>query len=170
MNPDPFPGFSMSVHACRPSSRGSVRIRSANPLEPPLIEPNYLSTELDIAEAVAGAKLLRRLAGSTPLREQIASETLPGSKRLSEDELLADFRARADTIFHPIGSCAMGPDPQQAVVDPRLRVHGIKGLRVIDASVFPAITSGNTNAPTIMVAEKGAQMIIEDAVRAPDSV
>ena len=167
MNPDPFPGFSMSVHACRPSSRGSIRIRSADPLDPPLIEPNYLSTDQDIVEAVAGAKLLRRLASSTPLRELIASETLPGSKHLSDEDLLADFRARADTIFHPVGSCAMGPDPQHAVVDARLCVHGVKGLRVVDASVFPAITSGNTNAPTMMVAEKGAQMIIEDASRAP---
>jgi choline dehydrogenase len=166
MNPDPFPGFSMSVHACRPSSRGSIRIRSADPLEPPLIDPNYLATDQDIREAIAGARLLRRLSTSAPLSGLIASELLPGPDHSTDDDLLADFRARADTIFHPVGSCAMGPVPQHAVVDARLRVHGVAGLRVIDASVFPAITSGNTNAPTVMVAEKGAQMVIEDADRA----
>ncbi len=163
MNPDPFPGFSMSVNACRPTSRGSIAIRSNDPFTPPLIAPNYLATDKDIAEALAGAKLLRRLAAARPLRDVIASETLPGPDNVLDDELLADFRARADTIFHPVGTCAMGPSPETAVVDARLRVHGVAGLRVVDASVFPAITSGNTNAPTIMVAEKAAQMVLEDA-------
>ena len=162
MNPDPFPGFSMSVHSCRPTSRGSIQIRSADPFQPPVIRPNYLATELDIAQAIAGARMLRALAASAPLREVIEAETLPGPAHTSDAALLEDFRARADTIFHPVGSCAMGPDPAGSVVDTRLRVHGVRGLRVIDASVFPAITSGNTNAPTIMVAEKGAQMLIED--------
>ena len=117
----------------------------------------------DVAEALAGAKLLRKLAATQPLRAVIQSETLPGAGKVSDAELLADFRARADTIFHPVGTCAMGPDASSAVVDARLRVYGIAALRVIDASVFPAITSGNTNAPTIMVAEKGAQMVLEDA-------
>ncbi len=165
MNPDPFPGFSMSVNACRPTSRGSITIRSGDPFEAPLIRPNYLSTDKDVAEALAGAKLLRRLSSTAPLRDVIASETLPGPDKQSDADLLADFRARADTIFHPVGTCAMGPSPDTSVVDARLRVHGVSGLRVIDASVFPAITSGNTNAPTIMVGEKAAQMVLEDAAK-----
>ncbi len=166
MNPDPFPGFSMSVHACRPTSRGSVLIQSGDPFQPPAIRPNYLATALDLQEALAGARLLRALAASPPLRDVIESETVPGRGHASDAALLDDFRARADTIFHPVGTCAMGPDPRHAVVDARLRVHGVRGLRVADASVFPAITSGNTNAPVIMVAEKGAQMLLEDGARA----
>ena len=163
MHTDPFPGFSMSVHACHPSSRGSIAIGSADPGTAPLISPNYLSTWKDVQEALAGARLLRALAAASPLRDVIHSEILPGPGAVSDDDLLQDFRQRADTIFHPVGSCAMGPSPQHAVVDSRLRVYGIAGLRVIDASVFPCITSGNTNAPTIMVAEKGAQMVLQDA-------
>ncbi|MCB2007887.1 MAG: GMC family oxidoreductase N-terminal domain-containing protein [Rhodoferax sp.] len=162
MRPDPFPGFSMSAHACRPTSRGHVAIASGDPMEPPRIVPNYLSTRHDVAQALAASRVLRKLAASAPLREVIASEILPGSACRGDDALLLDFRARADTIFHPVGSCAMGPDPRTSVVDNRLRVHGVAGLRVIDASVFPSITSGNTNAPTVMVAEKGAQMVLED--------
>ena len=163
MNTDPFPGFSMSVHACRPSSRGHIAIDSADARATPRIAPNYLSTDRDLQEALAGAKLLRALAAARPLCDIISAETLPGPGAASDEELLQDFRQRADTIFHPVGSCAMGPSPDHAVVDSRLRVYGFAGLRVIDASVFPSITSGNTNAPTIMVAEKGAQMILQDA-------
>ena len=163
MDTDPFSGFSMSVHACRPTSRGSVRITSSDPLVPPAITPNYLDTEQDRAEALAGARLLRALAAAAPLREVIASEILPGPQAASDADLMADFRARADTIFHPVGTCAMGVDPALSVVDARLRVFGMVGLRVVDASVFPCITSGNTNAPVIMVAEKGAQMVLQDA-------
>ena len=167
MNPDPFPGFSLSVHACRPTSRGTIHVQSADPFRPPAIQPNYLATEQDVAEALAGVRLLRALAASTPLRDLIEAETVPGSALESDAELLDDFRARADTIFHPVGTCAMGPDPATSVVDARLRVYGVQGLRVIDASVFPAITSGNTNAPVIMVAEKGAQMLLEDRAVPP---
>jgi len=151
MNTDPFPGFSMSVHACRPTSRGSIRITSRDPRAAPAITPNYLDTELDQAEALAGARLLRALAAAAPLRDVIASEILPGAQAASDADLMADFRARADTIFHPVGTCAMGVDPACSVVDARLRVHGIDSLRVVDA-------------PVIMVAEKGAQMVLEDAV------
>ena len=165
MNPDPFPGFSMSIHSCRPTSRGHIAIASGNPMEPPRIVPNYLSTELDVAQALAGARLLRKLASADPLRTVIASEILPGPGCRGDDALMLDFRARADTIFHPVGSCAMGPSAETAVVDHRLRVHGVQGLRVVDASVFPSITSGNTNAPTIMVAEKAAAMMAEDLRR-----
>lgn len=166
MQPDPFPGFSMSVHSCRPTSRGSIAIASADPTEAPRIVPNYLSTEQDIAQALAGARLLRRLAGTDALQSVIASEIRPGAACASDADLLDDFRARADTIFHPVGTCAMGPTPHTAVVDSRLRVHGVDGLRVVDASVFPSITSANTQAPTIMVAEKAAAMLAEDMRRA----
>ena len=165
MNPDPFPGFSMSVNSCRPTSRGSIAIGSGDPMEPPRIVPNYLSTSHDVRQALAGARLLRRLAATGALQAVIASETLPGAACASDEELLTDFRARADTIFHPVGTCAMGPTPATAVVDSRLRVHGIRGLRVVDASVFPSITSANTQAPTIMVAEKAASMLVEDMRR-----
>ncbi len=166
MNPDPFPGFSMSVHSCRPTSRGHICIASADPMEPPRIMPNYLSTEVDVAQALAGARLLRSLAATPALRDVIASEIAPGPDCRGDEALLRDFRARADTIFHPVGSCAMGPSAETAVVDSQLRVHGVQGLRVVDASVFPGITSGNTNAPTIMVAEKAAAMIAEQLRRA----
>jgi len=164
MNPDPFPGFSMSVHSCRPTSRGHIAIASGDPMESPRIVPNYLSTELDVAQALAGTRLLRKLASAPPLRAVIESEIQPGPGCRGDDALMQDFRARADTIFHPVGSCAMGPSAETAVVDSQLRVHGVLGLRVVDASVFPSITSGNTNAPTVMVAEKAAAMIA-DALR-----
>jgi choline dehydrogenase len=165
MNPDPFPGFSMSVNSCRPTSRGSIAIASGDPMEPPRIVPNYLSTHYDVRQALAGARLLRRLAATDALQAVIASEILPGAACASDEDLLTDFRARADTIFHPVGTCAMGLSAASAVVDSRLRVHGIQGLRVVDASVFPSITSANTQAPTIMVAEKAAAMLAEDSRR-----
>ena len=164
LNPDPFSAFLLSFNACRPTSRGNIRIGSADAFSPPLIQPNYLSTEQDVAEALVGCRLIRRLARTEPLADIITEEIVPGSAvGDGDDALLEDFRARADTVYHPTSSCAMGPDPRISVVDARLRVHGIEGLRVIDASIFPTITSGNTNAPTVMVAEKGAAMIIEDA-------
>jgi choline dehydrogenase len=162
LRPDPFPGFLLSFNACRPTSRGQVEIRSANPLDPPAIQPNSLSSEHDVAQVLAGTRLLRAIAATPPLSGYVAEELRPGTGTQSDVERLADFRARAGSVFHPVGTCRMGPDPAQAVVDARLRVHGLKGLRIIDASVFPTVTSGNTNAPCIMVAEKGAAMMIED--------
>ena len=161
--PDPFSAFLLSCNACRPTSRGTVAITSADPFLPPAIQPNYLSTQIDIDEALAGARLLRRLAATAPLSDIITGEIAPGVEVTSDEDLLADFRARADTVYHPVGTCGMGPDPATSVVDARLRVHGTQGLRVIDASIFPTLTSGNTNAPTVMVAEKGAAMVVEDA-------
>lgn len=163
LNPDPFSAFLLSFNPCRPTSRGHLALRSADPLAYPVIQPNYLSTETDIAEVLAGNRLLRQIAASRPLADMITEELIPGPAVQTEEDQLADFRARADTVYHPTGTCAMGPDPLTSVVDARLRVHGTEGLRVIDASIFPNITSGNTNAPTVMVAEKGAAMILEDA-------
>ena len=162
-NPDPFSAFLLSFNACRPTSRGSLSICSPDPFAHPKIEPNYLATDKDVAEALAGVRLLRRLAATAPLCGIITGELLPGEHARSDEDLLQDFRARADTVYHPVGTCRMGADPAGAVVDARLRVHGLQGLRVIDASIFPTITSGNTNAPTVMVAEKGAAMVREDA-------
>jgi len=162
MNPDPFPGFLLSFNACRPTSRGQVAIRSADPDVAPSIVPNYLSTERDREDVLIGARLLRRLAASPPLAALIDSELKPGSAVTSDEDLLQDFRERAGSVFHPVGTCAMGTDPTRSVVDPRLRVHGLDALRVVDASVFPSVTSGNTNAPVTMVAERASAMILED--------
>ncbi len=162
MNPDPFPAFITSFNSCRPTSRGHLAIRSIDPDVAPAIYPNYLSTEQDLRDVCIGAHLLRRLAAAPPLAAVIESEMLPGADKNSDADLLQDFRERAGTVFHPVGTCMMGADPATAVVDARLRVHGLEGLRVIDASIFPTITSGNTNAPTAMVADKGAAMLLAD--------
>ncbi|MBW4052489.1 MAG: choline dehydrogenase [Proteobacteria bacterium] len=170
MNPDPFPGFLMSFNTCRPTSRGSVHLRSADPLASPSIAPNSLSTPEDLEDVYEGARVLRRIAAAAPLAAVIDSELLPGGQIRSDPEVLEDFRRRAGSVFHPCGTCAMGPDSANAVVDSRLRVHGVGNLRVIDASVFPAVTSGNINAPTLMVAEKAADLILEDADAPPSSL
>jgi len=162
LNPDPFSAFLLSFNSCRPTSRGHLQIRSADPFDYPLIQPNYLSTQLDIDEAIAGSRMLRALAQTAPLRDVITEEIIPGAHVQGDAALLEDFRRRADTVYHPTSTCMMGHDPATSVVDARLRVHGVAGLRVIDASVFPTITSGNINAPTVMVAEKGAAMVLED--------
>lgn len=161
-NPDPFAAFLMSFNTCRPTSRGSVSIRSNDPLDKPRIVTNFLSTRADIDDVMRGSALLRKLSTMPSLAQVIESEYLPGHHVQSEADILADFRARGGSVYHASCTCAMGPDPARSVVDSRLKVHGIDALRVIDASVFPFLTSGNTNAPTIMVAEKGADMILAD--------
>lgn len=162
LNPDPFPAFLLSFNSCRPTSRGHLAITSPDPMAAPAIHPNYLATDSDIAEARVGVRLLREIAQTRPLSDIIVEELVPGPDVADEEALFADFRARADTVYHPTSTCRMGPDPKTSVVDARLRVHGVQGLRVIDASVFPSVTSGNTNAPTVMVAEKGAAMLAQD--------
>ncbi len=162
LNPDPFSAFLLSFNSCRPTSRGHLQITSADPFEYPSIQPNYLSTQLDIDDAIAGNRMLRAIAQTAPLSDIITEELVPGAHLQGDEALLEDFRNRADTVYHPSCTCMMGPDPATSVVDARLRVHGVQGLRVVDASVFPTITSGNINAPTVMVAEKGAAMILED--------
>lgn len=159
LQPDPFPGFLMSFNTCRPTSRGSISIVSPDSLVAPAIRPNALSSAADVADVFEGAQLLRRIASAPPLAQIIESELQPGAALRTEAELLEDFRQRAGSVFHACGTCAMGPDPRRAVVDHQLRVHGIEALRVVDASVFPTLTSGNTNAPTLMVAEKAAELI-----------
>jgi choline dehydrogenase len=163
LNPDPYPGFLLGYSACRPTSRGEIMIRSADPFEAPAIRPAYLSTNHDIEEMVEGSRLMRRLAATPALSAIIDEELQPGEAVASDADFADDARKRAGTVFHPCGTCIMGPDPATSVVDPRLRVHGLSGLRVIDASIFPNVTSGNTNAPAIMVGEKGADLVLEDA-------
>jgi len=163
LNPDPFSAFLLSHNPCRPTSRGHIELNGSDPSEHPAIHPNYLATQADIDDVLAGNRILRQLAATKPLADIITEELIPGTEVDGDEALLADFRARADTVYHPTSSCMMGTDPATSVVDARLRVHNVEGLRVVDASVFPTITSGNTNAPTVMVAEKGAAMILEDA-------
>ena len=162
MAPDPFPGLSISVQPCRPSSRGQLRLRSKDPLERPLIEPNSLATQKDQDDMILAADFIRQIANTSAMRTVIESEIQPGARVITPEQMLQDARERVSTVFHPVSTCRMGPDPLLAVVDARLRVHGMQSLRVIDASVFPTLTSGNTNAPTLMLAEKGADMVLAD--------
>ena len=159
MSPDPFPGFLNSIGQIRPTSRGQLHIRSNNPRDPVSIHPNYLSTEEDQTQMLEGVRMLRELGKMPALADLIEGETtdLPGD---SDDELLDDIRNRVSTVFHPSCTCRMGPEPDSAVVDNHCQVYGTSGLRVVDTSVFPTVTSGNTNAPTIMVAEKAADLIL----------
>jgi choline dehydrogenase len=156
------PGMTLVVCLARPDSRGSIMARSADPLARPAIHPNYLSATSDVRALLAGTAIARRIFAAPPLARHSAAETMPGADIQSEEALTAVLREAGMNLHHPVGTCHMGEDPM-AVVDSRLRVHGISGLRVIDASVMPTVTTGNTNAPTIMIGEKGAAMIREDA-------
>ena len=159
-----FPAFTASVCNLRPTSRGTVQIRSADPDAQPLIDPNYLATEEDRRVAVDAIRLTRRIAAAPALARYTPEEYLPGVAVQSDAELARAAGEISTTIYHPVGTCRMGPDGDAgAVVDGRLKVRGIDGLRVADASVMPAITSGNTNSPTLMIAEKAAEMIRDDA-------
>ncbi|MFO1350458.1 MAG: choline dehydrogenase [Gammaproteobacteria bacterium] len=154
-----FPGFTASVCQLRPESRGTIRIKSADPAQHPAILPNYLATRGDCDTIVAGLKLARRIAQAAALSDVIAEEFLPGRAIHSDADLLAYARDKGNTIFHPSGTCKMGIDPM-AVVDPQLKVHGIEGLRVADASIMPTVLSGNTNAGCIMIGEKAAALML----------
>lgn len=159
----PFSGCTYSVCQLRPSSRGTVRLRSADPFEAPAMQPNYLSTELDRRMTVAAVKYARRLAATEPLAGLMKREFRPGPDVRSDDEILHFCREYGATIFHPSGTARMGPreDPM-AVVDERLRVHGVSGLRVVDCSIMPTLVSGNTNVPVVMLAERAADFILQD--------
>ena len=163
MSPDPYPAFLIGVSNCRPTSRGILQIRSADPLAPPEIHPGYLSTDHDVEEMLEAVRFIREIAATEPMQAVIDEEIRPGPDVVSDDALIEDIRARASTVFHPSGTCRMGPDPASSVVNPRLRVHGLEGLRVIDASIFPTLPSGNTNAPSIMVGLRGADFVLDDA-------
>ncbi|WP_204354309.1 GMC family oxidoreductase [Pseudomonas putida] len=162
MNPDPFAGFIISFQPCRPKSRGRIDIRSADPRVSPQIRPNYLSEPEDVEAVIAGGRLIQQMVRTQALRGLIKEAIEPDLGGMSDEQILEDFRQRCGSVFHPIGTCGMGLDARTSVVDTRLRVHGIERLRVVDASIFPTITSGNTNAPTIMVAQKAADLILAD--------
>ncbi|UWQ91231.1 GMC family oxidoreductase N-terminal domain-containing protein [Rhodobacteraceae bacterium M382] len=155
-------GFLLCVQPCRPTSRGDITIRSANPNDAPLIHPNSLSTPEDRATVLRASHLLQSLAQTPAITRVTRERREPDIMTMDDDALLENFRIRAGTVFHPTCTCRMGTDATNSVLDARLRVHGTRGLRVVDASAFPNITSGNTNAPTMMLAARAADLILMD--------
>ena len=155
------PGMTISVCQLRPESTGSVHIKSRNPIDPPAIRPNFLSETTDRDALIGGMKIARQVGSAEPLSNYLDHEIFPGPNVNSDEEILEWCRRTGATVFHPVGTCKMGID-DEAVVDERLRVRGIHGLRVVDASIMPTLVSGNTNAPAIMIGQKGANMILED--------
>lgn len=163
LTPDPFSGLSIGLSNCRPTSRGEITLASADPFTAPRIVANAFSTNHDVDEMLLAVKYLRRIAEQEPIRSLIAEELRPGPAVQSDEDLIADFRARSGTVYHPSCTARMGSDPATAVVDADLRVHGLQGLRVCDASVFPTLIGGNTNAPSILVGWMGAERILASA-------
>jgi choline dehydrogenase len=159
MGLDPYPGFSIGCYPLRPESRGSVHIRTAEASDPPRIHANYLAAEEDAHTLVAALKMIRKIAAQPGLAQHIVRETRPGPEAQSDDELLDHIRKTGQTSYHPIGTCRMGAD-KLAVVDARLKVHGIEALRVCDASIMPTMVASNTNAPSIMIGEKASDMVL----------
>jgi choline dehydrogenase len=158
------PGMTIAVSIARPESRGTIMAKSPDPFVRPSLKPNYLSAPNDLRVSLAGIALARRVFAAPALARHSVRETTP-SPGVTSQEALADYiRQQGTTIYHIVGTCKMGEDPM-AVVDSRLKVRGLNGLRVIDASVMPTVTTANTNAPTIMIAEKGAAMVRQDAIR-----
>jgi len=162
MMPDAEPGFLLSASNCHPKSRGYVRLKSHDPFESPSIQFNYLANPEDVDELVEGSMLLRRISRAQPLASLIARELQPGERLVSRKHLEEDVRRRAGSVFHASGTCRMGPGDPGDVVDAKLRVHGLAGLRVVDASIFPLLPSGNINAPVMMVGWRGAEFILAD--------
>jgi choline dehydrogenase len=144
---------------------GYVKVRSSDPFAAPLIQPNYLSTDYDRQLMRTGMRLMRTLTHSPAMREVIEQEVYPGAQHQSDEQLDEFVRNNAWTVFHPCCTCRMGSDPSLSVVDNRLRVHGVQNLRIADASIFPSIPSGNTNAPAIMVGERASDLLLADAPR-----
>ncbi len=162
MSPDPFPGLLFGFNVCRPTSRGEITLRSADPFEAPVIRPNYLPTNEDVSDVLEASHFVRRMTEAPALASIIERELSPGADTKTDEDYLEYIRNNAWTVFHPCSTCRIGQDARESVVDPRLRVHGLEGLRVVDASVFPNVTSGNTNAPVVMVAERASDLILED--------
>lgn len=165
LRPDPFPGFILSFNPCRPASMGRVDAASPDPEAAPRIVPGYLSAPEDVAGVLAGARLIGRLQHTSAMRGLIEGAPRLDPAAASDEVILDDFRARAGSVFHFCGGCRMAPEARGGVLDSRLRAHGLDGLRVADASAFPNVTSANTNAPTMMLAARAAEMIVEDANR-----
>lgn len=160
LRPDSFPGFILGFNPCRPHSQGHVRIRSSNPLEAPKIEPNYLGDPRDLADVLAGAQLIARLQQTPAMQALIDAPKDIDLASASLQSIEDDFRQRSGTVYHPCGTCAMRPLAGGGVVDAQLRVYGVEGLRVADASIFPTLTSANTNAPAILVGHQAARFIL----------
>lgn len=164
LTPDPFPGMSLGLSNCRPTSRGHIRLQSPDPLAHPAITANAFSTGHDVAEMLLAVKFLRRLAAQPALARLIDEELRPGPDVTTDAALIEDFRRRSGTVYHPSCTCRMGGDAAQSVLDPALRVRGVEGLRVIDASSFPNLIAGNTNAPAILMGWMGAARVLQDAL------
>jgi choline dehydrogenase len=158
-----FPGFSLSAVHLKPDARGSVMLKSPDPLAAPAIRFNFLQTQYDLQALTTGVRMARGFTKQPSLARYVAEEILPGAHIETDADFETSIRENALSNLHPVGTCRMGTEPLDSVVDPRLRVHGIGGLRVVDASIMPTVPAGNTNAPTIMIAEKAAAMILEDA-------
>jgi choline dehydrogenase len=163
LTPDPWSGMSIGLSNCRPTSRGHIRLRTARAEDHPVITANAFSTNNDVEEMLAAVKFLRHIAAQPGLARLIKEELRPGPKVVTDEDLIADFRARSGTVYHPSCTCRMGQDPTTSVVDAGLKVHGVGGLRVIDASAFPNIIAGNTNAPAMLMGWKGAERVLRDA-------
>ncbi len=163
LTPDPFSGLSIGLSNCRPTSRGDLRLRSTDPFEHPVIRANAFSTDNDVEEMLAAVKYLRTIAAQPAFAPLVAEELRPGPAVQSDADLIDDIRSRSGTVFHPSCTARMGRDAASSVVDAGCRVHGVQGLRVIDASAFPNLIAGNTNAPSILMGWKGAQKVLEDA-------
>ena len=163
LSPDPFSGLSLGLSNCRPTSTGEVKIKSPDPLVQPKISFNVYSTNSDVEEMLAAVKFLRKIAAQEPMKSLMAEELRPGPEIQTDEAMINDFRQRSGTVYHHSCTCRMGPEEATSVVDSRLRVHGVEGLRVCDASVFPNLIAGNTNAPAMMVGWRGAEIILEDA-------
>ncbi|MBU3738436.1 MAG: choline dehydrogenase [Rhodoferax sp.] len=162
MRPDRHPGFIMGFNSCRPTSLGRIDIASPDPAVAPRIQPNYLASAQDQADALAGARLIGRLQETQALRGLIAAPPEVDPARLGDADVIEDFRARSGTVYHACGTCRMAPEAAGGVVDATLRVHGVQGLRVADASVFPNITSANTGAPSILVGVRAAEFLLTE--------
>jgi choline dehydrogenase len=162
MSPDPFSAMLLGISNCSPRSRGSVWLKSSDPKEQPIIEPNYLSHEDDVKDLFEGVKVLRKLAQTNSFRSVIGDEFRPGPQCQTDEQMIQHIKDTVWTVFHPSSTCRMGPDPKSNVVDSNLKVYGIEGLRVADASIFPSLVCGNINAATIMVGEKASDLILKD--------
>jgi choline dehydrogenase len=163
LTPDAFPGFSIGLSNCRPTSRGSISIKSADASVHPKIVGNVFSTDHDVEEMLEAVKFIRTIARQPAMRDIIKAEIAPGASVQSDEDVILDFRRRSGTVYHPVSTCRMGSNPASSVVNPRLQVHGLEGLRIADCSVFPDIISGNTNAAAMMTGAKGAELILSDA-------
>jgi choline dehydrogenase len=163
LTPDPWSGMSLGLSNCRPTSRGHIRLRTARAEDHPAITANAYSTNNDVEEMLAAVKFLRRIMAQPAIAPLVKEELRPGPEVVTDEAMIDDFRSRSGTVYHPSCTCRMGPDASASVVDAGLRVHGVGRLRVIDASAFPNIISGNTNAPAMLMGWKGAEAVLADA-------